>query len=307
MNKKDLGNHLLAVVLAFVFWFYVQSTLVPLPQADVPVQRFAAVALEMRNRPAELDLQNEVVGAVALTVRASREVLAELAASDLVAYLDLRGLRAGSNTLAVRVDVPAGIEVVAVSPARVEVVLEPVTAVNLPVTLLQRGRPAEGYFAPPGAVAPLTVTAVGGQSAVILVVPPVLEIDVAGRNTEIVGTRELIPVDSSARPVSKVTLNPATVQFIQPIFPIKTLSLRAVTKGQLAPGVKSVRLEIIVPEVRLAASPALLERLQELPLEVSIEGLTKEQIVEVAVVVPPGTFLVSAPTVSVRVLVTLGP
>ena len=307
MNRRDIGTHVLALGLALVLWFYVQSTQVPAQPIDLQVKRFGAVTLEVRNRPADLELAGDMVGTVALTVRAPDEVLTGVTARDLMVYIDLRGLRAGSNQLAVRVDVPAGIEVVGVSPARVEVILEPVLAVNLPVSLVLRGAPAQGYFAAPGVVGGATVTVVGGRTAVEQVLPPIIEVDVTGLNATIANSRELVARDSLGRVVPTVTINPPSVQFVQPIYPIKILPLRFVAVGTAAPGVQSVRIESVTTEVEVAAPADILAGLTEILIEVDMTGIAEEQARESAVVVPAGVFLVSSPTVNLRMLVTRGP
>lgn len=307
MNRRDIGTHVLALGLALVLWFYVQSTQVPAQPLDLPVKRFGAVTLEVRNRPADLELVSDIVGAVALTVRAPDEVLTGVTARDLIVYIDLRGLRAGSNQLAVRVDVPAGLEVVGVSPARVEVMLELVTAVNLPVSLVLRGDPARGYFAAPGVAGEATVTVVGGRTAVEQVLPPIIEVDVTGKNATIANSSEIVARDSLGRVVPKVTINPPSIQFVQPIYPIKSLPLRFVAVGTAAPGVQSVQIESATTVVEVAAPPEILAGLTEILIEVDIAGIAEEQVRESAVVVPAGVFLVSSPTVNLRLLVTRGP
>jgi len=307
VNRRLIGTHVLALGLALVLWFYVQSTQVPTPPFDLPVQRFSAVTLEVRNRPADLEIVSDVVSTVALTVRAQGEALAEVTGRDLIVYIDLRGLRAGSNQLAVRVDVPAGLEVVGVSPARVEVILEPVTAVNLPVTLVLRGTPALGYFAAPGVAGPASVTVIGGRSAVEQVAPPVIEVDVTGKSATIANSQVLEARDGLGQLVPRVAFNPPSIEFAQPIYPIRALPLRIVATGRPGPGVQSVRLESAVSVVEVAAPPDILMGLAEITIEVSIEGTTEEQLREVAVGVPAGMFLVSSPMVSVRLIVTRSP
>ncbi|MBS3873059.1 MAG: hypothetical protein KGZ92_09780 [Firmicutes bacterium] len=307
MNRRDIGTHVLAIGLALVLWFYVQSTQVRVQPEDIPVQRFPAVTLEVRNRPADLELVSAIVPTVSLTVRAPDEVLAAVTARDLIVYIDLRGLRAGSNQLAVRVDAPAGLEVVGVSPARVEVMLEPVTAVNLPVSLVLRGTLAPGYFAAPGVVGPASVTVFGGSTAVGQVVPVVVEVDVTGKTSTIESSRVLEAKDSLGQVVPKVTLNPPSIQYVQPIYPIKVLPLRFVAVGRPAPLVQSVRLESATATVEVAAPPEVLAGLSEIVIEVNIEGTAEDETREVVVGVPRGTFLVSSPTVSVQLLVTKSP
>jgi len=80
------------------------------------------VAVEVRNATDPVRLKPD---RVRVTVRASKGVVGELTVALGPAYVDAAGLTAGTHSLAPRFEVPDGVEVMAVDPPRVDLVLSP--------------------------------------------------------------------------------------------------------------------------------------------------------------------------------------
>ena len=177
-RRDNIAHHLLALVLALALWFFVKSTSAPIRQVDTNSRRFAGVAIETRNRATELDLLRPITQTTTLNVRAHQDVLDKLTVQDLVAYVDLRALKEGTHDLNIRVDLPAGVEVLSASPARVQVALEERISTQVPVVLSLSGAVPPGYFAPPGGVEPGTVVVTGGRSIVSSLAPFIIVLDV---------------------------------------------------------------------------------------------------------------------------------
>ena len=165
-RRDNIAHHVLALVLALALWFFVKSTSVPVRQADTNSRRFAGVTIETRNRSTELDLVQPITQTTALNVRAHQDVLDRLTVQDLVAYVDLRTLREGTHDLNIRVDLPAGVEVLSANPSRVQVSLEEIISTQVPVVLSLTGAAPAGFYAPAGVVEPATVIVTGGRSVV---------------------------------------------------------------------------------------------------------------------------------------------
>ncbi|HUF24440.1 MAG TPA: CdaR family protein [Vicinamibacterales bacterium] len=85
-----------------------------------PIERtFGTVRVEPRNTPGGAEA--DVAGTVLVAVRGGREALAQLDASQVVAYVDLAGLGPGRYNLPVRIDPSRAFGVSRVEPAVVEV------------------------------------------------------------------------------------------------------------------------------------------------------------------------------------------
>ncbi|MBT9176160.1 MAG: CdaA regulatory protein CdaR [Firmicutes bacterium] len=309
INRTDIGTHILALVLALVLWFFVMYTQSPTGVVELHTRRLSAVTLEVRNRPVGLTLVRQPTGAVVLTVRGPRQVLDGLKAQDVVVYLDLAGLNEGTHQLGVRVALPSGVEAVSSAPTRVEVALDQIVSVTLPVKLLLEGSLPAGYFAPPNQVTPSSVVVTGGRSAVARLAPLVIRLDASGLTNSLAASAELHPLDVTGQRLSDVSLSAASVEYHQPVYPTKSLPIRLETRGQPGGDIKNVRLEIVsAPEspslqATLAAPPDILHDLTELVIPIDVTGVTASTTVEVTPSVPLGAYLVAPPLVKVRVIV----
>lgn len=107
---------LLSLGLAYVLWLGVAHA----PVAEVRV----AVPLELFNVPARLEVVNDIPVHVQVTLRGSEKLLQDLPYEELVAAVDLAGFGAGNHVYrlsAENIRVPAGISVVDIRPADVQV------------------------------------------------------------------------------------------------------------------------------------------------------------------------------------------
>lgn len=307
LSKADIGDHILALLLALILWFFVKSAQAPTRAVDTNIRRFSNITLELRNRPSDLDLAWTTVGSVALTVRGPHDILERLSPQDLVAYIDLRTLREGTHQLSVRVDAPAGIEVTSALPSRVEIALEQIITTSVPVALSLSGSPAPGYYTPPGSVVPESVVVTGGRTAVGNLAPFVLVIDVTDLTDSLASSAQLQPHNMAGQPLTTVSVSPSTVQYRQPVYPTRSVPLRAAAEGTLDPQVREVRFEVSQDNVTIAAPTGTLYEIDQLIIPVNVTGLIADTVIEVTPVVPPGVFLVAPQKVSVRIIPISGP
>ena len=305
-RRDNIADHLLAFVLALVLWFFVKSTTGPLRQVDTNSRRFTGVTIETRNRAAEFDLVRPITQTTTLNVRATQDVLDRLTVQDLVAYVDLRSLREGTHDLNIRVDLPAGVEVLSANPSRTQVALEQIISTQVPVVLSLTGVPPAGYYAPPGVVEPSTVVVTGGRSVVGSLAPFIIVLDVSNLSASVSASVPLEPFSTQGQSLP-LSINPPQVQYRQPIYATELVPLEVIGEGGYAPGVQAVRFELETTTLEVAASPELLQDIQNIVLSVDTSGVVEDTTIELTPRVPPGAYLVAPFTVVVRMIVISGP
>ena len=305
-RRDNIAIHLLALVLALALWFFVKSTSGPVRQADTNSRRFAGVAIETRNRATELDLVQPITQTTTLNVRAHQDVLDKLTVQDLVAYLDLRTLSEGTHDLNIRVDLPAGVEVLSASPSRVQISMEQIISTQVPVVLSLTGVPPAGYYAPPGEVDPATVVVTGGRSVVGNMAPFIIVLDVSSLRGTITGSFPLEPFNALGQ-LLELSINPPQAQYRQPIYPTKVVPLEVVGAGGYAPGVKEVRFELDISQLEVAANAELLQEIENIILSVNTSEVVEETIIEIAPQAPQGAYLVAPSNIKIRMIVVLEP
>ena len=149
-------NWLLKVVslaFALVLWFFVMG--------ERNLELGFTVPLELKNVPPGMMVANEVPNTVDVRLSGPRTLLMNLGPRDVSIAVDLSELKSGLTTfkrLEERLRIPTGIKVTRLSPAHIDLKLEPITSKTVPVRAILSGRVAEGFRVvavtvdPPGVV-----------------------------------------------------------------------------------------------------------------------------------------------------------
>ena len=162
---RSPGNLVLAIVLACLVWY--ASALdrrerISERQLDTPVT--------LVNVPADTVITSEVPRFLSLRVRGPLSRLRSLDQAQTGVVIDLRGANEGERDFAVEtrnVIVPAGVEVLAVTPSQVPLWLERMGHRRVPVKPRVSGEPAPG----------MTVGAVGVEPQTVVVSGPRLQLE----------------------------------------------------------------------------------------------------------------------------------
>jgi len=157
----NLGLKALSLVLAGFLWLVLLS--------EQKVELTVSLPLELKSVPRNLFLVNDVPSAVRVRLRGPKTLIQTLAPGEVALDEPTRGLVEGENLLTLTPDavsVPRGIEVVAVEPRRVRVVLEGSAEREIEVFARLDGVPASGFAVQHVAVTPARVWVAGPKSTV---------------------------------------------------------------------------------------------------------------------------------------------
>jgi YbbR domain-containing protein len=161
---EDWGLKLLALVITLVLWFAVTGQRAP------STLQLRGVALEYL-RPAELEIGNEPLDEVDITLEGGKSRLEEINARNLVARVDISQLRPGERILRlsrenVSMDLPEGVRIVRIEPQSVALKVERSVERELEVEARLEGTPAEGYEVRGVQITPPRVKVRGPESRV---------------------------------------------------------------------------------------------------------------------------------------------
>lgn len=299
--RGNVGEHVLALVLALVLWFFVKSTLEPSRLSDTVTRNFPGVPIEMRNRPQDMEVVTQGADAVTLTLRGAPDIIGRTTMEDVLAYVDLRSLAEGRHQLSVRVDLPAGIEVTAASPARLEVELERILSSQTTVTLVRSGDVQPGFYAPAGAIDPDVVLVTGPRSSIGKMAAFFVVVDVSRAQSTLSATVTLLPLDTEGHVIENLNITPEQVTYTQPIFPIRQV---AVTPVMLDAQAEDYLISVTPAEFRLAGPREILDALDSLVVEFSLDDVVDGKVSRV-LVLPEGVVLLAPEQAEVVVTVSL--
>lgn len=158
---RNLGIKVMALLLATALWFTVAG--------ESNVERAMRVPLELRNKPANLEILGDQPTTVDVRVIGSSTLLGRIDPGEVIAVLDLSNARPGSRLFPMRTDavrVPYGVEVLQVTPGTIALELDTSMRRSLPVVPAVEGDPAPGFVAGQITSDPASVEVVGPQSHV---------------------------------------------------------------------------------------------------------------------------------------------
>jgi hypothetical protein len=284
--RRNLGLKILSVVIAMILWAAVAG--------EEEIVREYALPLELTNLPSSLALSGPVVDTVVVRLRAPEAIFRTLTVDRMAARLDLRDSHSGANPFPLTSDnirVPSGSDIVNISPAIVELNLEPKRQKEIEVTPNVEGTPAPGYEIAAASVHPPTILIEGPQTEV--------------EATEGASTG-LILLRGDETETLRVTVNPvprtpphSRVRVLRPVPAAVTIAIREKHERRSfesipVRGVGATRRTLIAPEslrVTLEGPVSLLRRVapEDLLIEVPLADLqpqAEDYRVEPVVVFP---------------------
>ncbi len=301
--SRDIVLRILAVLLALVLW--VQATAEQNPEDQ---STFDGLSVGTEDIPEA----TVVVGSprppkVNLTVRCGRRLAEKLTAASFLITVSLEGGHVGTNNYPVQVTLPAGVELVQITPALVSVTLEELGQVEVPVTARLAGASPEGYQAGPWTASPSAVLVRGPASATSQVVTALAQCDISEATSEISRTVILTPLDASGAAVAGVTLIPVQALITVPVVALpapESVDVNPVLTGSPAAGYAVLRVVSRPDRVSLRPEPGRsidFDRLDTTPINIS--GLTSDLVVVVGLVPAEGVAATRPSEVEVTVVI----
>jgi YbbR domain-containing protein len=200
----------LALALALSLWLYVTDA-----ENPTETQVFnSAVPLDFVNVPNDLAVANASATTVRIRIEAPKNELDGLQVDDFEASVNLGGFERGTQNVAVDVTTPnRRIDIVEVTPSRIDVALEDLRTKEVPVRVSLVGSPQQGFEATDQQVEPDRVTVSGAESLVELVDSAVAEVSLTAQRVDLNDERvRLQPRDQRGGQIARVSVNPETAR-----------------------------------------------------------------------------------------------
>jgi YbbR domain-containing protein len=301
---RNLSSMLLALLLAVVVW--VSAVLTSNPNEERTFIR----NLEVVGQADDLVSTGDIPGQIGVTLVAPRSVLDSITnnSAALQAWIDLTGMTSGTHQILTKVKIDASpVRLARIDPSSLEVSLEKLVTESMPVELAVTGDPSIGYRKGDLQVEPRAVTVTGRESQVKKVNQVIAALDISGASETIQSNVNVSAVDANGNPVPDLTISPRQVHVTQPINLLggyRTVVVKVVTSGQLAPGYRLTQISVTPPTVTVFSTNPLL--VNELPgyvetLPLNLNGLTDDIEIRMELSLPKGITLVGEQSVLVQV------
>lgn len=258
-----LGRAVLAVVLAFAFWAYVQNGRDP-----DNTRPFSGIAIGTLNTPPGLAITNVTPNTTNLTIWGPNSIVAAMAPSDVAAIVDLKDAKVGTQSYPVRVtERVKDIRKRRADPASVQVTLEQSITMQFPVTIPQ---PIQANVRVNSLTAnPQRVTISGPESRVNAVAQVVADFSLGDRTAPFTSPPvEVKALDGAGNPVTGITFDNSRVTVAADIADLgteRTVPVNPNVTGAPAPGFYTAGITAMPPQVTLVGDPQLIRTIPNVP------------------------------------------
>lgn len=303
---SNLGLFLLSLALSLLIW----TTAVEQENPTVEQKFPSAIPVVLVGQPEGMVAYGQTDARVSVVLRAPQSVWATLRAEDVRAVVDVSGLKPGTHTLPVRVQIAVQPVIVRrVDPQTVVVNLEPAAKAEIPVHVWLEGNPALGYIARPPETDVLTVTVSGPASLVSRAVEARAAVPVEGRRSPVDMELTLEPYDAEGKKVPYLTLSPARIRVhvaVEQLSGFRDVAVIVRLEGRVASGYRISSVTVEPAVVTVYGSPEIISGipgyLETVPLDLRDTRETIET--RLPLNIPSGVSLLMAePVVTVRVTV----
>ena len=295
---QSLSTFIMSVLLATMVWFVATREQNPPVEADYGRQ----IPLEVENLAPDTVIFESIPDRVTLRLRAPQSSWDSLTPAKFRAWIDLANLAPGLHDVPVQVEVSdSSVTVVEKRPSTVNLRLEMLAQVQVPISVEVVDTAPLGYLARQPVVKPITATVSGPTSIVNQVTQVVGDVYLRGAKETIDRSVDLSARNLNGDVLSRVTITPLKADVTIPIeqrFGYRDVSVRVVITGEVASGYWINNISVDPSTVTVVGGPSALKSLpgfvETSPVDVSkaVGNITER----VALQLPPGVSVVQSDT-----------
>jgi len=303
MPQKNIAAKILALIMAIILWMYVMN------EQNPPVEVSFSIPLEVQNLTTNYTLA-EAPETVRVKIRGLRNVVAYVTAADIKAYLDLRGVSEGRQTVKVHVVIPPNLELTEVNPDQAMIRIDTMAARQLPVEIQYSGTAIVGAMVGKALTTPVQIAVQGPRSLVDTVERVIAVVDLNMRNADFTTEPSLKAIGRDGKIVDGVTCSPAKVNVAVTMAKVpskKTVEIKPQVYGDLGAGLTVRRITIEPETVEVQGPNQELEKIDTIfTMPINLGGLTKDTSQEVKLQLKEGISAAQA-SVLVHIYLAAGP
>lgn len=309
--KKNFGLKLLALFLSIFLWLYVSYT--QNPWNPTPSKAIVEIPLTLENLEPKM-LVIESPKSIKLTVKGEADALANLKPNQIKAYVDLAHKLPGIYYPQVQTKTPLGITVIERNPANIQIRIDRLRTVMLPLKLHTLGELSPGFMLGKPVIEPPQVEVNGPENLINRIYQA--EIMVNLNNLESNLLQRTVPTfldDKGSNLLEdkqeqlNLTYAPRYVNVFLPIerrMLTRVFPLQPVITGKLAPGYELKEVTITPNLVTAAITKSTDRNLRLLQTEAVILEQNRSNVTRsVKIITPPGVSILGPGTAEVKLIV----
>jgi YbbR domain-containing protein len=300
LMNRNLAAKLISVFFAMILWLYVMSVINPRITSEVlnvPVQ----LMNESIIRQSGLVVLGQPETTIRVRLSGNRDQVQRVTRENIDARIDLRGYSEGSNSIAIEVNVPGGVDV-DWSPKFATIELERIVSKQKEVAVEIEGQPASGYVLGEPQLRPNLVWIEGPESFVNSVEKIVAELTLEGQRQNVSLNLPLRAVNSRGEEVTQVEVRTTLVDILLPIDQLKSAGIDLDIDVQAAEGFQIVSVITEPVNTTIRGQEQTLADITRLTTELfQLEDLDESTEVQIPIIFPEGVRPVDQQMVTVRI------
>ena len=304
--SKNVRTFLLAFVLAMAVWVSAVTSADPDETHTFPT----TVSIEIVGQDPGLVITNSYTKQVDVVLRAPRTVWTQLSAvkDPVRAVVDISNLSAGTHQVPIQIQVTIQpVRILSSTITSLELVIEPLLTMNIPVTIQLNGTPALGYQAKQIQLSSSEVVISGPESVVKRVKKISASLDISGARQNVVSEVNLQALDGDNHAMDGLNLTPSSIKVTVPVAQqggYRDLAVKVVVSGRVANGYRLTSILVNPPVVTVFSSNIAL--IDSLPgyvetAKLDLNGVSADIETNLALNLPEGVSLLGDQNVLVQV------
>ena len=300
MLRQNLILKCLCLLLALGLWLYVMN------EQNPSITNTVTVSLSVINAPDGYQIHHDE-DTVKLKVKAPRTLFASIDNSDFKAYVDLKNVEEGTQTLPVHIQMPSGFELLSTTPEKINFTIDKIIQKQIPVDLLLSGKPADDMVVSNVKQSADTIVVRGPRSQVDTVRRAVGYIGLDGNKEDFTVIVPLRAVNDNNKEVADVTLLSPTVNANIALargLIKKVVSIKPITDSDLPADYVLDSVKTTPDKILITGDPQVISTVNFLDTEkIALAKMTSSGQKTVKLVIPDG-ITVSKDTVDVTITVS---
>ncbi|WP_240984037.1 CdaR family protein [Acididesulfobacillus acetoxydans] len=315
MFKRNLGYKIVSLILAVLFWLWVNNQT---SVQGIYGDQTLTIPLVLRNQPSNIMVMTKLPE-IHVRLKGTNP---NINVKDLFAYIDLAGSAPGKHNFDVRMDPQPQIRILDLEPSTVTLQLDSVQEKVLPVQVDLTGAPAEGYQAGQPVVKPVSVNVRGPGTILSELNKALVEVSLTGKKDTVVTSSPVLFRDKKGNPVygpdpsvEVLSASPSSVDVVVPIQPqgldSKDIPIHALAQGSPGGGMILGSVVSIPGDVQVFGTAEALRGFDALKVgPVDVSGLTADKSFPIPsdkITLPQGVSFAAPTTFNVLAQILPGP
>ena len=311
-QKNNMWMKILSVVIAVLIWLFVANTNDPAVTKrfySIPVKVMNEDALTKRGYAYEI-LDGEEVN---ITVKGKSSIVRSMGISDFQAIADFSKL---SKVDAVPIDITAKkysdqLDITLGTTNTMKIKKDEVVTISVPVNVIAKGDPAEGYAVGRVTSTPNLIKVSGPENLLSSAKEIRATVSVDGISHDVTATDKPVLYDEEGKKIisNQIEFDTASIGIYIELWKTKTVDVKLSYTGEPAKNYHLVSFDYEPKQITIAAPDDMLESLDSITLDsVSIEGLTEDYEKDIDLtqtVLPDNVILANDDTSDVKVKATI--